>query len=137
MNSLCWASCHPTKWAPPHLHPQDAKDDEKGTADEHNVADGLKGGDECLHHQLQARGPANDPAGRQGRTGHCEPTERQPQLSPHSPDLLKGEVPIGNEAIVARLPRTRGEQQSLLRSIHRRALDPTPSPHRVNTTPKR
>lgn len=73
----------------PHLHPQDAEDDEEGAADEDYVADGLEGGDERLHYQLQPRGPADDPVGRQGRPGYREPqpTERQPQLSPRSPGL--------------------------------------------------
>lgn len=73
----------PYKVGTPHLHPKDAEDDEEGTADEHDVADGLKGRDECLYHQLQARGPADDPAGRQGRPEYCEAqsTERQLQFS--------------------------------------------------------
>ena len=37
-----------------HLHAQDAEDDEKGTADENNVADGSQRWQQCLHHQLQA-----------------------------------------------------------------------------------
>ena len=35
-----------------HLDPEDAEDDEEGTADEHDVADGLQRGDEGLHYQL-------------------------------------------------------------------------------------
>lgn len=37
-----------------YLHTKNAKDDEEGAADEDNVADGFEGGDEGLHHQLQA-----------------------------------------------------------------------------------
>lgn len=37
-----------------YLHTKNAKDDKEGTADEDNVADGFEGGDEGLHHQLQA-----------------------------------------------------------------------------------
>lgn len=34
----------PQSWypGPAHLHAQDAEDDEEGTADDHNVADGLQ-----------------------------------------------------------------------------------------------
>lgn len=122
------ASCHPTKWAPPHLHPQDAEDDKEGAADEHDVANGLKGGDECLYHQLQARGPANDPAGRQGKTGHCEPAEGHPQLSPQSPGLLKGEVPTGNEETAARLPRMGVSSNLYLDQYTEGHLTPHPVP---------
>lgn len=42
-------------WFPgAYLYTQNAKDDEEGAADEDNVADGFEGGDEGLHHQLQA-----------------------------------------------------------------------------------
>ena len=37
------------------LDPEDAEDDEEGAADEHDVADGLEGGQQGLHHQLQPR----------------------------------------------------------------------------------
>lgn len=70
----------PCRVGVPHLHPQDAEDDEEGTADEDDVPDGLEGGDERLYHQLQPRSPADDPVGRQGRPGYREPqlTEGQP-----------------------------------------------------------
>ena len=41
------------------LNAKDAKDDEEGAADEDNVADGLEGGEEGLHHQLQPGGPVD------------------------------------------------------------------------------
>lgn len=47
--------------APAHLHPQNAKNDEEGTADDHNVANGLERGHQRLYHQLQPLGPADDP----------------------------------------------------------------------------
>lgn len=50
-----------------YLHPQDAKDDEEGAADEDNVPNGSKRGDECLHNQLQARGSADHPGKRKQR----------------------------------------------------------------------
>lgn len=44
---------------PSHLYSQDAKDNEEGTADDHDVADGLQGRHQGLYHQLQARGSAD------------------------------------------------------------------------------
>lgn len=65
-----------------YLHPQDAKDDEESAADEDNVSYGLEGRNECLHHQLQARGSADD-SGREGRGGLTEGQGRDfwPKLS--------------------------------------------------------
>lgn len=48
-------------WFANYLHPQDAKDDEESAADEDNVPNGSKRGDECLHNQLQPRGSADHP----------------------------------------------------------------------------
>lgn len=58
---------------PAHLHPQNAKNDEEGTTDDHNVADGLERGHQRLYHQLQPLGPADDP-GEQRRDGGCSNT---------------------------------------------------------------
>jgi hypothetical protein len=44
------------------LDPEDAEDDEECAADEDNVPDGLEGGEEGLHHQLQAGGSVDHPA---------------------------------------------------------------------------
>jgi hypothetical protein len=44
------------------LDPEDAEDDEEGAADEDNVPDGLEGGEEGLHHQLQPGGSVDHPA---------------------------------------------------------------------------
>lgn len=44
---------------PSHLYSQDAKDNKEGTADDHDVADGLQGRHQGLYHQLQARGSAD------------------------------------------------------------------------------
>ncbi len=52
-----------------HLYSQDAKDNEEGAADDHNVADGLQGRHQGLHHQLQPRGSA-DHAGTQYIIGY-------------------------------------------------------------------
>lgn len=74
---------------PPHLHPQDAEDDEEGTADEDDVPNGLEGGDERLYHQLQPRGPADNPAGRQGKPGYREPQPRE--TAPTQPMVTRPE----------------------------------------------
>lgn len=52
-----------------YLHTKNAKDDEEGAADEDNVADGFEGGDEGLHHQLQAW----------SSTDHSERTNQTPE----------------------------------------------------------
>lgn len=44
----------------PHLDSQDAKDDEKGTTDEDNVANGSKRGEEGLDDQLQSWSTIDD-----------------------------------------------------------------------------
>lgn len=49
-----------------YLHPKNAKDDEERTTDEDNVANGLEGSDEGLHHQLQTGSSANHPEERRG-----------------------------------------------------------------------
>lgn len=53
MTRLCFFS---------HLDTENSKDDEKSTADEDDVADGLEWRDERLHHQLQTRSSADHPA---------------------------------------------------------------------------
>lgn len=44
-----------------HLDTKNAKDNEEGATDEDDVADGLEGRDERLHHQLQTRSSADHP----------------------------------------------------------------------------
>ena len=51
---------------PTNLHPQDAKNDEEGTTDDHNVANGLQRGHQRFHHQLQPLCPTDYP-GEGGR----------------------------------------------------------------------
>lgn len=55
-----------------YLHPKNAKDDEECTTDEDNVANGFKGGDEGLHHQLQTWSSANHPEEGGGVRGRYE-----------------------------------------------------------------
>ena len=56
------------------LDPEDAEDDEEGAADEDNVPDGLEGGEEGLHHQLQPGGSVDHPAQQlvQSAAIHCK-----------------------------------------------------------------
>lgn len=57
-------------WHSDYLDPQDAKDNEEGAADQHNVPDGSEGGDESLYNQLQARGSADHPAAHEQNQKH-------------------------------------------------------------------
>lgn len=47
---------------PTHLYSQDAKDNEEGTADDHDVSNGLQWGHQSLHHQLQSWSSADNTA---------------------------------------------------------------------------
>lgn len=47
-----------------YLHTKNAKNDEECTADEDNVANGFKGGDQGLHHQLKTWSSADHPEER-------------------------------------------------------------------------
>lgn len=47
-----------------YLDSQDAKDDEKGTADENYVSYRLQRGDQSLHNQLEARSSTDNPVKR-------------------------------------------------------------------------
>ena len=40
---------------------KDAENDEECATDENDVADGLEGGEQGLHHQFQPRGPVDHP----------------------------------------------------------------------------
>lgn len=53
MKRLCFFS---------HLDTKNAKDNEESATDEDDVANGLEGRDERLHHQLQTRSSADHPA---------------------------------------------------------------------------
>lgn len=48
-----------------YLDSQDAKDDEKGTADENYVSYRLQRGDQCLHNQFEARSSTDNPVRRE------------------------------------------------------------------------
>lgn len=52
---------------PTHLHSQDSKNNKKGTADDHNVANGLQRRHQCLHHQLQTWSSADHTKTQQKR----------------------------------------------------------------------
>lgn len=60
-----------------YLNTKDAKDDEKGTADEDNVADGLEGRDQGLDHQLQSWSSADHPVGQTGGEGWKDEERRK------------------------------------------------------------
>lgn len=53
------SSSTPLLTLPSHLYSQDAKDNEEGAADDHDVADGLQRRHQSLHHQLQPRRSAD------------------------------------------------------------------------------
>lgn len=60
-----------------YLNTKNAKDDEEGTADEDDVADGLEGRDEGLDYQLESWSPADHPAGTRSDTERQRENKRQ------------------------------------------------------------
>lgn len=50
-----------------YLNTKNTKDDEEGTADKDDVANGLEGCDEGLDYELQPWSPADHPGGPRGR----------------------------------------------------------------------
>lgn len=70
---ICWyerIKCHFEKViASPfsYLHTKNAKNDEKSTADEDNVADWTEGGQKSLNYKFEPWGSADDPVGSRKR----------------------------------------------------------------------
>lgn len=95
-----------------YLNTKDAKDDEKGTADEDNVANGLEGRDQGLDHQLQSWSSADHPVGQTGGEGWKD-EERRKKKKRHTASFRSESKKKKNNVTAELLSKTLRSFQSL------------------------